>query len=298
MKDWDDYRYFLAVAEQGSVSAAARSLGTSQPTVGRRIALLEKRLDARLFHRRPTGFRLTELGQQVRERARLIEREAQWIERKVSHADRAPEGRVVLSTTEDFGCFCLAPLLGDFHRAHPEIDLDLVVAYHAIDLLGGEADIALRIGRPRSPQLVGRRLGKVRFRLYASKGYLERHREPRSTADLADHALIESTRQLNDFPQTAWLRRNGRGARVAFACDNIMVQLSALEAGLGIMALPSYMGDGNRSLRVILPDQLDLALDLWVLAPRDLGKVPRVRAVLDFLAGRLRVRLAEPQAAT
>jgi len=292
MNDWDDYRFFLAVAENSSVSAAARALGASQPTVSRRIAVLEKRLGARLFHRSPKGFALTELGEQVRTRARVIEQEAQWIERKVSFSDRAAEGRVVLSTTEDFGCFCLAPLLGELHRSHPEIDLDLVIGYHAIDLLAGEADIALRIGHPRSPQLVGRRLGKVAFGLYASKRYLQRHPEPQAKERLQDHAIIESVRQLNDFPQSDWLRRHGKGGRVAFTCDNIMVQLSALEAGLGILALPSYMVAGNPAIRSILPEAFDLRLDLWMLTPRDLSRVPRVRAVLDFLADRLPSRLA------
>lgn len=287
MKDWDDYRYFLAVAKAGTLSAAAQALGASQPTVGRRVADLEKRLNAKLFHRSPSGYQLTELGQQVHERVKAIETEAAWIERKVSYSDKAPEGRVVLTTTEDIGYFCLAPLLGQFHAAHPEIDLDLIIAYHAIDLLAGEADIALRVGNPKSAQLFGRRLCKVRFGLFASDSYLERRPAPRSIAELNDHSIIESVRQMNNFAQTTWLRRHSERGRVAFSCDNIMVQLSALEAGLGIIALPHYMLTHNTKIRMILPDQYDLALDLWMLTPKDLAKVPRVRAVLDFLAERL-----------
>lgn len=287
MKDWDDYRYFLAVAEAGTLSAAAQVLGASQPTIGRRIAELEKRLDSKLFHRSPSGYLLTELGQLVLERVRVIEAEAQWIERKVSYSDKAPEGRVILTTTEDIGYFCLAPLLGEFHAEHPDIDLDLIIAYHAIDLLAGEADIALRVGNPKSAQLVGRRLCKARFGLFASESYLARHPTPRTTEDLNRHSVIESVRQLNNFSQSTWLRRHSEHGRVAFSCDNLMVQLSALEAGLGIIALPHYMFTRNTKVRWILADEFDMTLDVWLLTPKDLRRVPRVRAVLDFLSERL-----------
>ena len=287
MKDWDEYRYFLAVAETGSVSAAARALGASQPTVSRRLDELERRTNARLLHRSPAGCVLTELGAQVAERVRVIEREAHWIEQKVHYADTAPEGRVTLTATEDMACFCLTPLLGDFHRAHPEIDLDVVISYQAMDLLVGEADIALRVGNPRSEQLVGRRIADVRFRLYASESYLQRHGVPVSVEELGRHSVIESVRQLNAFPQVDWLRRNADGARVAFTGDNIMVQLAALHAGLGVMALPSYMVHDDPAVRRLLPDQFELVLGLWLLTPRDLNKLPRVRAVLDFLVARL-----------
>jgi DNA-binding transcriptional LysR family regulator len=287
VKDWDDYRYFLAVAEAGSVSAAARALGASQPTVGRRIDELERRTNARLFHRGPSGCVLTELGEQIAERARIIEREARWIEQKVHYADTSAEGRVTLTTTEDMSFFCLTPLLGDFHRAHPEIDLDMIVTYQAMDLLSGEADIALRVGDPRSEQLVGRRVAGARFHLYASETYLQHHGVPYTIAELGQHHVIDSVRQLNAFPQVDWLRRNADGARVAFTGDNIMVQLSALQAGLGIMSLPSYMVRDRPDIRRLLPEEFELTLDVWLLTPKDLNKLPRVRAVLDFLAARL-----------
>lgn len=287
MKDWDDYRYFLAVADSGSVTAAARLLGASQPTISRRIDELERRTNARLFHRGPGGCVLTELGEQVADRVRVIEREARWIEQKVHYADTAPEGRVTLTTTEDIGCCCLLPMLGDFHRAHPDIDLDVITGYQAVDLLAGEADIALRVGNPRSELLVGRRLADVRFRLYASEGYVHQHGAPRSIKDLPRHRIIESVRQLNAFPQVDWLRHNADGARVAFTGDNIMVQLAALRAGLGIMVLPGYMVRNIPDIVPLLADQFELVLGLWMLTPRKLNKLPRVRAVLDFVAARL-----------
>lgn len=294
MKDWDDYRFFLAVAEAGSLSAAAQSTGTSQPTIGRRVSDLEKRLDARLFDRGPSGYRLTELGQEVHARVKTIEKEARWIEHKVSYTDKAPEGRVVLTTTEAVGYFCLAPLLGEFYAEQPDIDIDLIVAYPAINLMEGEADIALRVGNPKQPQLVGRRLATVHFGLFASTSYLSQRPAPRKVEDLTYHNIIESARQMSDFPQSTWLRRHGERARVAFSCDNIMVQLSALEAGLGIVALPLYMLSGNKAVRRVLTHQVKLTQDLWMLTHKDLKKVPRVRAVLDFLAKRLPERLDPP----
>ena len=294
VKDWDDYRFFLAVAEAGSLSAAAQSTGASQPTIGRRVADLERRLEARLFDRSPSGYRLTKLGQEVHARVKTIEKEARWIADKVSYTDKAPEGRVVLTTTEAVGYFSLAPLLGDFHTAHPDIDIDLIVSYPAINLMEGEADIALRVGNPKQPQLVGRRLAPVHFGLFAATSYLTQRPAPRRIEDLANHNIIESTRQMRDFPQSTWLRRHGERARVAFSCDNIMVQLSALEAGLGIVALPLYMLSGNKTVRRVLTHQVELTQDLWMLTHKDLKRVPRVRAVLDFLAKRLPERLDPP----
>lgn len=284
MKDWDDYRYFLAVAETGSVSAAARAIGASQPTVSRRIAELEKRTNVRLFHHTPSGYILTELGEEILERVQSIARETQWIERKVHHADSAPGGRVVLTTTEDIGCICLAPLLRGLHDQHPEIDLDLMITYQAADLISGEADIALRVGQQRSSQLIGRRIANVKFNLYASGDYLERRGTPQSVEDLANHQIIDSVRQLNGFPQVDWLRRNAPGARAAFICDNIMMQLSALRAGLGIIALPGYMADNEPNIYRVLDGAFELSSDVWLLAPRELTRTQRVRAVIDYIA--------------
>ena len=299
MKDWDDYRFFLAVAETGSVSAAARVIGASQPTVSRRIAELEKRTNVRLFHHTPSGYILTELGEEILERVQSIARETQWIERKVHHADSAPGGRVVLTTTEDIGCICLAPLLRGLHDQHPEINLDLMITYQAADLISGEADIALRVGQQRSSQLIGRRIATVSFNLYASGDYLERHGTPKAVEDLADHQIIDSVRQLNGFPQVDWLRRHAPGARAAFICDNIMMQLSALRAGLGIIALPGFMADNEPNVYRVLDGAFDLSSDVWLLAPRELTRTQRVRAVIDYIAAhapRLINAIADEQA--
>ncbi len=283
MRDWDDYRYFLAVAESGSLSAAARALGVAQPTVGRRIAQLEERVQARLFDRLNQGYQLTAAGRRAVEAAARMQRDAFNIERLVEGADTALAGRVSIATAEGLGTFWVSPRLAALQRVHPAIEVELLTGVSAHDLLRREADIALRIGNPRSDQLIGRRIGQVHCGLYASIAYLSAHGKPETPGDLADHHIIESVRETADLRQARRLRSLAKDAKVALRCNSIIVQLAALRSGVGIMALPHYMARQDNRLVQLLPDSFDVPIDLWLLSHRDLRRTARIRAVLDFI---------------
>ncbi|WP_422364980.1 LysR family transcriptional regulator [Pelagibius sp.] len=283
MRDWDDYRYFLAVAESGSLSAAARLLGVAQPTVGRRIAQLEERIQARLFDRLNQGYQLTATGRRAVEAAARMQRDAFNIERLVEGADTALAGRVGIATAEGLGTFWVSPRLAALQRAYPAIEVELLTGVSAHDLLRREADIALRIGNPRSDQLIGRRIGQVHCGLYASIAYLSAHGKPETPGDLADHHIIESVRETADLRQARRLRSLARDAKVALRCNSIIVQLAALRNGVGIMALPHYMAREDNRLVQLLPESFDVPIDLWLLSHRDLRRTARIRAVLDFI---------------
>ena len=283
MRDWDDYRYFLAVAESGSLSAAARLLGVAQPTVGRRIAQLEERIQARLFDRLNQGYQLTATGRRAVEAAARMQRDAFNIERLVEGADTALAGRVGIATAEGLGTFWVSPRLAALQRAYPAIEVELLTGVSAHDLLQREADIALRIGNPRSDQLIGRRIGQVHCGLYASIAYLSAHGKPETPGDLADHHIIESVRETADLRQARRLRSLAKDAKVALRCNSIIVQLAALRNGVGIMALPHYMAREDNRLIQLLPESFDVPIDLWLLSHRDLRRTARIRAVLDFI---------------
>lgn len=284
MQDWDDYRHFLAVAESGTLSAAARALGVTQPTVGRRIQELERRLRARLFDRLSHGYALTEIGESVLAQVRRLDQSFLDIERKISGQDETLSGKVVVTTTEGLAASWLAPRLARFHARHADVAIELVIAISPLNLLRREADIALRIGDPQSDQLVGRKVGRVHFGLYAAESYLESHGLPRKLEDLERHVIIESVGEMGSLKQAKALRSHAGGARATVRSNNAIAQMALLHAGFGIVPLPCYMAAGVADIKRVLAREFDISLDLWLLTHRDLRRTARIRAVLDFLA--------------
>lgn len=286
--DWDDYRHFLAVAETGSLSAAARRLGVSQPTVGRRIDALELALQARLFDRLSRGYALTSAGESVRELAKSMERDAQVIQRRVGGEQGVPAGKVRVAAAVGLGVYWLAPRLPQLTATYPQLDIDLIIDMSLSDLMRGEADVALRVGGPGSVALVGRRLGAVSTGLFASRAYLDARGTPLSLGELASHDYVESIGDIAQLAQAKELRRIVRGARVAACTNDLSGMLEMVRAGLGVAALPSYVTGLYPELRRVLERQFDIRLDLWLLTRSELRDTARVRAVLDFLIGAMR----------
>ncbi len=296
MRDWDDYRFFLAVADVGSVSAAATRLDTTQPTVGRRISALEKRLGAPLFLRSPTGYRLTPVGEKIRDRVRAIELETRWIEERLQHERNDSTGRVTVTAPEMLTNYLLVPLAERFSQKNPETQLDVMVSIEALDLLSGKADIALRVGDAGSGEYVGRQLAKIEFGLYVGKTYLERFGQIGSLEDLRDHRIISSVRHIERLPQNLQLRELAGDAQVAFSADSIVTQLLAAQRGMGVVSLPVYAAQSFNTLERVLPEAFCLQSDLWLLTHRDLKATPRVRMVMDFLAEEVGPQLSQNSA--
>ena len=281
--DWGLYRYFLAVADSGSLTAAARRLGVSQPTVGRQIQALEDVMGARLFDRTCNGYALTSAGEGILELAQVIEERALAIERHIAGKDERLDGRVRISAAEGLATYWLAPKLPEIRERHPEIEIELIVKSAALDLMRREADIVLRIGEPRSDDLIGRRMGKIHFGLFASEDYLSRHGTPECLDQLRDHTVIESVGAIADLTQARLVRELAGPAPAGVHCDNLITQFAAVRAGVGLMALPLYMAGAEPGLRRILADDFDVSLDLWLLVHRDLRPVARIAAVFEYL---------------
>jgi DNA-binding transcriptional LysR family regulator len=286
--DWGLYRYFLAVANTGSLTAAARRLGVSQPTVGRQIQALEEGIGARLFDRANNGYVVTTAGEAIVELAQVIEERALDIERRIAGEDERVTGRVRVSAAEGFATYWLAPKLPGFSDRHREIEIELIVGSAALDLVRREADIVVRIGEPRSDELVGLRIGKVHFGLFAAESYLAEKGVPASVEQLSDHVVVESTGAIADLAQARRIREVAGAATSPVLCDNLVTQFAAVRAGAGVMALPLYMADGASGLRRLCCHEFDLSLDLWLLVHRDLRPVARIGLVFEFLANALR----------
>ena len=287
MTDWDGYRIFLSVAEKRSFSAAARALGTSQPTVGRAIASLETSLGMRLFARTARGLVPTpEAERMIEDVARMAEA-ARDVERRAAGTPRELEGIVRISTSEGIGAVWLVHELKTLRALHPLLRFELLLSSVAVDLGRREADIALRLFRPTEPDLVIRRVGRVTFGLFASPAYLRAAGTPKRLTDLARHDLIGFP-QGHVMPQpAAWLHRLAKPERFVLTTPNLLAQHEAARAGVGIALGAEALLGRDVGLRRVLPRAKPPHLELYLAAHQDVRRSPRVAAVYDALVGML-----------
>jgi len=282
--DWDDLRYFLAVADAGSLSGAARRIGSNQPTVGRRIDALEAALGMRLFLRTSTGLIPTPEGSMLLTHAEQVRGGVLGVERLLDGRQEEPQGKVRLALPEGLCQEVVLPALGDFYAANPRIRLILNVSARAANLTRGEADVAIRLFRPRESDLVARRIGRVDMGLYASSDYLERRGRPESLEALAGHSIIAYGDDLADRPENQWLLQHAGPEAAVLSSDSTSARRRATEEGLGISVQPRMMvREGSGLLPVLEGPELPW-YPIWLAYHRDLRGVYPVRALLDFLS--------------
>lgn len=283
MLDWNDLKLVLAIAEAGTLSGATRMVDASQPTVSRRLKELEKTLGLKLFERGLEGYKLTSVGKRVHACALQMEFEARQIERDIAN-DTAPEGNIIVTATEDFAFFLLTPLLARFRTDFPSITHEMLISFHAVDVLRRVADIAVRVGKPHSDGLERRCIGQAHFAILGSSDYLKKNGEPKRLSDLKHHTIVGSNGDIANFMQTKLLHDISKGASITLTTDNLMNQLAAVKAGFGLAALPTYMAIGAPELRQVLVDEFQPSLDVWLLVHKDIAQVERIRTLVDFLA--------------
>jgi len=283
VSEWSDYRYFLAVARAGSLSAAARRLRVDQSTVGRRLAALEAHVGARLFDRTPEGYALTAEGESVRAEVEQLEHGFLAVERRLAGGDARLAGTVRLATTETFATGFLIPHLGRLRAEHPALALELVLGNQLVDLARREADLALRLGAPpKQPNLIARRIGSGGFALYAAPRYLARHGTPQLRGGLRGHAIVAYGGELANAPLGRWLADHAPDAEVVVRANTVDAVHAAVIAGLGLGVLPCMLQD--KLDRVGGGSPLGSA-PIWTIVHEDLARNARVRAVLGFVSG-------------
>src|ERR1700685_3406732 len=225
--DWDNLRYFLAVARAGKLTAAARRLGQDQTTVGRRIASLESAFRSRFFERRPEGYRLTETGQRLYENVKTLESSVWEIQRDLAGQTQQVEGVVRIGAPDDFGNLFLAKHIGELQSLHPGLRIELITLPYTLSVSKREADIAIAVERPEEGRLFVRRLTDFEMRLYASRDFVDAHGPIDRPSDLARHRWVGS---VSDFDATALLDA-ATGLDCAptlrFTCSSFAGQLTA-----------------------------------------------------------------------
>ena len=290
MMDWDKLRVFHAVAEAGSFTHAGEKLNLSQSAVSRQISALEESLDVPLFHRHARGLIPTEQGEMLYATAREIFTKLATTEQLLVESKEKARGPLKVSATVAFGTTGLSPRVREFLQLYPEVLLSLHIDDQEVDLGMREADIAIRVTKPRQPDLIQRHLFNLRFHIYGSEDYLKRRGTPASLDDLKDHDLIiYGTDTRPPIEQMNWIMDVGDpkpGERNAvLRVNNQYAIFRAVRSGVGLAMLPDYMVDPEVSTNVVsvLPEIEPPPTEAFFVYPEELRHSKRISAFRDFL---------------
>jgi DNA-binding transcriptional LysR family regulator len=275
--DWNDVRFFLAVAREGTLARAGLVLAVDQTTVGRRIAALEERLSASLFDRSTGRFVLTDAGRRMVLSAERMEEAALELPAHAAADGERCAGTVRIATTEALAERFVIPAIRDVQARHPAVNVVIATAWARVDLRRGDADLAVRMIRPTDPRLALRKLADMSLRLYASDDYVARCGVPQS---LAGHPLIGYEDALRSGH--AFTNLTTDGGRPALQTNSGRVLVAAAIAGIGIAQLSSFIGDAIPQLVPVLP-MLDKPYSVWLVLPQAKRRVPAIRVVSEAI---------------
>ncbi|MBL4600940.1 MAG: LysR family transcriptional regulator [Rhizobiaceae bacterium] len=285
--DWTYLQSFVAVAEQRSLSAAARSVGGSQPTMGRHISALEKSVGVRLFDRTATGLEVTPTGLELLEHARVMARAANQFSLTAEGRSEAIAGTIRITASEIVAHYVLPEILVKLHDQEPKITVELVASDRAENLLQREADIAIRMYRPTQADVFTRKVSELELGVYAAHSYLEKHGTPERIEDFADHNII-------GYDRSDLIIRGIKAAGMevnrdffSFRSDNQLVCWRMVVAGLGIGFNQTHIGDAEKQVKRIFATTVLDAMPVWLTAHAELKTSRRVRLVFDFLGHEL-----------
>lgn len=285
--DWNRARAFLVTAQEGSLSAAARSLGLAQPTVGRQVDALEKELGVTLFQRVGRGLELTASGLELLEHVRLMGEAAGRVSLSAAGQSQSINGNVCISSSDIYAAKLLPPIIAKLRGTHPGITIEIVAENSTSDLRRREADIAIRHFRPTEPDLIAKKIRVAEARLFATPAYLAGIGNPGTAEELigADFVGIDTVgamlKGLND------LGLNLRAENFPLVSQNFNVMWAMVKQGLGIGILDTRIGDKESLVQRVLPKLAPLTFPIWLVAHRELNTNRRIRVVFDMLAQEL-----------
>ena len=294
MKQWQGISEFVAVAEHRSFTKAAQWLGLSVAQVSRNVSELERRLNVRLFYRSTRQVRLSDEGQVYLQHCQHLVEGLEDANRALSNLQQIPQGRLRMTAPVYYGEARVVPALNRFLQHHAGIELDLELTNRRLDLIEGRFDLAIRLGNLGDSSMLARRLGRRQHYIVASPEYIERHGAPQQPDALAAHHLLAGTMEY-------WRLRNNRAganeSREIFVkpgsfwrCNSGVALLDAVRQGLGLAQLPDYYVKADIEsgrLVTLLQDYRPAADGIWALYPQNRHLSPKVRAVIDYLAGQL-----------
>ena len=280
--DWDNLRFFLAVARAGQFVAAARHLKVDHATVNRRITALERALNARLLDRRTTGVGLTAAVQALLRTAEAMETAVVKAQAALTDTDVELSGTVRVGAPDGFSTAYLAPRCASFMQRHPAITIQLVPSPQVVPLAKREVDIAIVLDKPQAGRYVVRKLTDYTLGIFGADGYLARHGTPTTVADLRHHRLVGYVEEYAYAAALNYGRELLADAPTAFQCANAGGQVEAVRAGLGLGVLHHFIADRYADLRPVLPDRTASRV-YWIVEHEDTRGLGRIRALHDFI---------------
>jgi len=295
MDDWNDLKLVLAVARAGSLTGGAKALGINHSTAFRRLNALEAKLGVRLFERLQAGhYQPTEAGAQAMVVAERMETETTRLGREIAGSDHRLTGRLRITSSETLAYRLLTAELARFRTTHPGIEVELAIDNRILSLSRREADIALRVTRPKEPDLYGRKLADAAWTLYGATDLLKSLKLPRrgGAADLkalaAEPRFIGWHSDADGIQAGTWLEAEVPASAIVYRSNSLINQLSAVRAGIGLAVLPCYLGDLEPGIARALSKPIPaLTRELWIVTHKDLKDTARVRAFLDLVGAGL-----------
>ena len=283
--NWDDLQYFLSVARERTIGAAARRLGVDPTTVGRRIERLQVELNTQLFEAGPSGHHLTHSGVDLLARAEDVERQIFAAREQLSGERSKLSGTVRISLSEGFANWIVAPNLPDFHSLHPDIRLEIVTTNGFLNPSKREADLAVMLARPSKGALIAEKLTDYTLSLYASAAYLNGTEAPEDVSALSQHPLVGYISDFIYADELRYLNDVRSGLEPDIGSSSINVQTAMIRSGAGIGILPDFIARQHDDLVRLLPDVISIRRSFWTVVHQDLQRIARVRAVSDWLSG-------------
>lgn len=280
--DWNDLRFFLAVARTNSLTKTAATLKVSQSTVSRRIGALESSLRTSLFLHHQTGYFLTDAGQALLSYAEEVESRVGALEHAFAGRDGDAAGTVRLATAETLANHLIIPALPQLQADYPAIRLELITGVNTVSVVRNDADIALRLVRPEQNTLKIRKAGVMASAVYAAESYLRTHPAP-PDAPLRGRRFITWDSTFSHLPAARWFDEQVADKTSMLATTSLVTQLSAVNAGLGLAVLPCFIAAQQPGLVEVIPSGQVLSEDLWLVTHADLIASARIKAVAEFL---------------
>lgn len=280
--DWENLKFFLAVAREGTLAGAGRALSAKHSTVFRRIAQLEDDLGLKLFDRHPNGYLLTAVGREMLAPLAQVDEDLVALERRLSGQDLRLTGTVRISTVGVLVPW-LSQVLVEFRTLYPGIIVEVLISPAMASLARHEADIAIRVASSPPESLVGRRIATLLNGIYAARTHPA---AGELAPDIAAHDWVGYSLGRSDLPHAQWTAAHIPPERFVLRTNHTGMLVAAVKAGLGLGLLPCYLGDAEPGLRRLKTLE-GLGQDMWILTHSDLKRTPRIRALMDFLAKEL-----------
>ena len=288
MENWNDLKLVLAIARGKSLGKGASLLGINHSTAFRNLNALEARIGARLFERLPGGlYETTTVGEQVARTAERMETEANALDREVTGSDARLIGTLRVTASETLAYSVLTRQLSKFREAHPGIIVEMLIDNRLFDLSRREADVALRVARPKEPDLFGKKLAAIGWTVYGSPRYAAEAAEASLDA-LRDMPFVGWSEDVSAVAAADWLAETVQPRQVVYRANSLINQFCAAREGIGLAVLPCYLADGEPDLVRMLPDPVaELERELWIVTHEDLKNTARIRAFLDVVGSGL-----------